>query len=568
MSNRYKRKNLNDEQLVEIVNNNDESELSDFEFSEDSDNEGINTNNISENEDEADSSDEEVETEMQHGTWTNIGKERPRFPFTGKPGLNVEIEDNNNPLEFFELFITPEIAELISRETNRYAQQFIEKNPELKEKSRVHHWSATNKDEIMKLLAFFLLQGLHQKPDNKSYFSRRKILETPIFFELFTERRFHLLLKFLHFVDNEAYDEATSGSKRLYKLKPILDHLNKKFQTVYTPECYVSVDESLMMWKGRLGWKVFIPSKRARFGIKSFELCEAESGYVWNFIIYIGKETIFDESLKDESYGSKVVLELMAPILNQGYCVTMDNWFSSPDLYEKLCKTQTDAMGTLRQNRKGVPSEIKKSKLKKGGHVSVYKDKLMIMKWKDKKDICLISTTHDDKMIEKEIRGQKVKKPKIVLDYNKKMGGVDLSDAYLVSYRSSRKRLKKYYQKHFRHMVDICCLNSYLLYVKSGGTISRMEFQLRLIENLILKYHKTVVTPSGRPSKSAPPTRINAPHYPSFIPPTEKKQNPCRRCVVCYKNGERRETRYTCTDCNVALCAAPCFQRYHTCKDY
>jgi hypothetical protein len=31
----------------------------------------------------------------------------------------------------------------------------------------------------MKLLALFLLRGLHQKPDGKSYFSQRKILETP-----------------------------------------------------------------------------------------------------------------------------------------------------------------------------------------------------------------------------------------------------------------------------------------------------------------------------------------------------------------------------------------------------
>jgi hypothetical protein len=38
----------------------------------------------------------------------------------------------------------------------------------------------------------------------KSYFSRRKILETPIFLELFRERSFHLLLKFLRFVDKES----------------------------------------------------------------------------------------------------------------------------------------------------------------------------------------------------------------------------------------------------------------------------------------------------------------------------------------------------------------------------
>jgi hypothetical protein len=92
----------------------------------------------------------------------------------------------------------------------------------------------------------------------------------------------------------------------------------------------VSVDESLMMWKGHLLWKVHIPSKCARFGIKSFELCEAISGYIWNFIVYTGQDTVFDESLKNEPYGSKVVLQLMAPLLNQGYCVIQDNWFSSP----------------------------------------------------------------------------------------------------------------------------------------------------------------------------------------------------------------------------------------------
>jgi hypothetical protein len=109
-------------------------------------------------------------------------------------------------------------------------------------------------------------------------------------------------------------------------------------------------------------------------------LCEAKSGYVWNFIIYVGWDTTFDDSLRNEPYGLKVVLELMAPLLNQGYRVTMDNWFSSPDLYSKLCSRQTGTMGTLRHNRKGVPDELKKAKLKKGENVAVYKDKLMVLK--------------------------------------------------------------------------------------------------------------------------------------------------------------------------------------------
>jgi hypothetical protein len=65
---------------------------------------------------------------------------RPRFPFTGKPGINVDLEDPSNPLEYFELFCTPDIAEVIARETNRSAQKFLENMPNLKLKSRTHGW--------------------------------------------------------------------------------------------------------------------------------------------------------------------------------------------------------------------------------------------------------------------------------------------------------------------------------------------------------------------------------------------------------------------------------------------
>jgi hypothetical protein len=34
---------------------------------------------------------------------------------------------------------------------------------------------------------------------------------------------------------------------------------------------------------------------------------------------------IFDDSLKNEPYGSKVVLQIMAFLLNQGYRIIMDN---------------------------------------------------------------------------------------------------------------------------------------------------------------------------------------------------------------------------------------------------
>ena len=66
------------------------------------------------------------------------------------------------------------------------------------------------------------------------------------------------------------------------------------FQCTYVPERDVSVDESLMAYKGRLSWIQFIASRRARFGIKFYMLCESSTGYIWNAVIYTGKGTKFN----------------------------------------------------------------------------------------------------------------------------------------------------------------------------------------------------------------------------------------------------------------------------------
>ena len=66
------------------------------------------------------------------------------------------------------------------------------------------------------------------------------------------------------------------------------------FQRTYVPERDVSVDESLMAYKGRLSWIQLIASKRARFGIKFDMLCESSTGYIWNSVICTGKGTKFN----------------------------------------------------------------------------------------------------------------------------------------------------------------------------------------------------------------------------------------------------------------------------------
>ena len=63
---------------------------------------------------------------------------------------------------------------------------------------------------------------------------------------------------------------------------------------------------------------------------------------------------MFNEYLNDEAYGSKVVLELMSPLLNQEYMITMDNWFSNPDLFENFTKIELTLLEPcVRTNKAG-----------------------------------------------------------------------------------------------------------------------------------------------------------------------------------------------------------------------
>ena len=58
----------------------------------------------------------------------------------------------------------------------------------------------------------------------------------------------------------------------------------------------------------------------------------------------------------------------------------------------------------------------------------------MTLLWKDKKDVALLSTIHNPAMQDAETRHGTVKKPKVVCEYNRTMGGVDKVDQQLADY--------------------------------------------------------------------------------------------------------------------------------------
>ena len=122
--------------------------------------------------------------------------------------------------------------------------------------------------------------------------------------------RFQLILRFLHFADNN-----TARSGRLRKILPIVEHLDNTMNTIYISGKDLSIDESMMLWRGRLVLRQYIKNKRHKYRIKLYELCESD-GVVMKVRVYSG-ESVVDPNLLGQT--GAVVLDLMEQFLGQGY---------------------------------------------------------------------------------------------------------------------------------------------------------------------------------------------------------------------------------------------------------
>lgn len=291
----------------------------------------------------------------------NLPPAPARFPFQQpQVGATIDTSTFTQEKQYFELFFDDNLIHTITEETNRYAQQCIE-SQHLKPKSRSKRWVPTNDNEMKIFLLLHVLQGIIQKPDVSMFWSKKTCLETPFFRNVMSYDRFQMIRKYLHFVNNEEVDLETHPNAKLHKIWPIFQFLNAKFCSLYIPDRDVTVDESLMLYKGRLGWIQYMPLKRSRFGIKTFMLCESKTGYIFSSIIYTGKGTKLDSEYAHLGMSGQVVMSLMKPLLGKGYCLVTDNYYTSPLLADELVQQySTDIYGTVRAIRKDLPLDFKK----------------------------------------------------------------------------------------------------------------------------------------------------------------------------------------------------------------
>ncbi|KAK3743361.1 hypothetical protein RRG08_061297 [Elysia crispata] len=253
----------------------------------------------------------------------------------------------------------------IVRETNKYASDVLD-SPEIRAWVQNHRHSRYRKwpengisiDHLKKFLGLPINMGLNPKNRLNDFWTIRKSQFQPYFGSLMPMNIFELMGRMLHINDKQS--EVERGQPGFDPW--VLDAVNNNSKEYYIPSENIYVDESMIGMKNRVANIQFMPNKRhARFGIKKFELGNS-NGFILHITLYAGKN--FD--VRHEENLTFAVVQLLlqeARLLQKGYHVFTDNFYTKPKLAMYLHSEKTKLTGIIRVKSKDFPADLAKMKL-------------------------------------------------------------------------------------------------------------------------------------------------------------------------------------------------------------
>jgi hypothetical protein len=111
--------------------------------------------------------------------------------------------------------------------------------------------------------------------------------------------------------------------------------LNNIYSKYYAPTEHLTVDKVMVLYKGKVNFKQYIPKKHKRFGLKIYKLCDM-SGCMYDMDVYLGMNRT--SSTADMTATHATVRHFTRKVEGHGHKLYTDNLFSSPDLFDDLTK--------------------------------------------------------------------------------------------------------------------------------------------------------------------------------------------------------------------------------------
>lgn len=518
----------------------------------------------------SDSEEENVREDEDEYDWEATGKVPKLFAnsnYNQPFGPKRIIDNYRSPIDYFTLFFSNFLMGLIIEQTELYASQ---KNQTI----------SLDLPELKAFLGLLVYMGFHSLPSIRLYWSTDENFHCDRIARVMSLKRFLKLLRLLHLADNSNMPKRSDPNyDKLYKVRPLLNILSKEFPKHFSPSRYISIDESMVAFKGRSSMKQYMPLKPIKRGFKIWLMCCAVTGYIVAFDVYIGKD---EKRPAEMNLGEYVVYKLSAALEGFYYCLFFDNFFTSILLLKRLLAKKLFGCGTIRQNRKYFPEAMKKVKLDAGEFTSVQADDFSISQWRDrgKKPVSVASTMHNSDETTKVRRTTKTGEkqelacPKSIADYNAYMGGVDRLDQLLAAYSVAQKS-RRWWLKIFYYFLDCSIVNGYIIYKetmksKNLKPASQLTFRSNLVNELIGTFcskkrtgyypYKGFARKNDNPRKKTKvENTVRLSDVGVHIP---KKIQKRRRCAYCSTKTKEKRSDLLCEKCNVALCK-DCFAKFH-----
>lgn len=503
---------------------------------------------------------------------------QPECDFTFSPQTNEILM----PIQYFLRYIPEQLFDVIAEMTNIYALQQGKTS-----------FKPTHANEIKIFIALHIIMSCLKFPRIRMYWDVD--FNMSLFRDNMARNRFFLLRNNLHIVNN--LEKPNDCKDKLFKVRPLLDSIRKRCHELEV-EKDLSIDEQMVPFRGQFSIKQYVKGKPNPWGIKIFVLC-GRSGLMYDFIVYQGSTTEFDEFLLNKfGLGATSVLHLSQRIPEQRH-LYFDNYFTTYNLLEILKYKKINAAGTIRVNRFNKPPLITDQQAKKkprGFSEEIVSEgsEIILCKWSDNRSVVLASNfigKGEEDEVKRWNKTNKqyvhVKRPQVVKMYNRSMGGVDKLDHLIALYRIYV-RSRKWTLRMFFHGVDLAIVNSWLEYRQhytdenkenpKEKALDLLHFRLQLAYSL-MKMNIPVIRKRGRPSDASPSSSITSTptHYCSerkrlfmevrhdrldHMPNYDSKKEATR----CKFEKCTKKTHVFCDKCNLHLCFLKernCFLSFH-----
>ncbi|KRZ47793.1 PiggyBac transposable element-derived protein 4 [Trichinella nativa] len=458
------------------------------------------------------------------------------------------------PGDAIKLLITPAMVNVIVQNTNKKAEkvrrEWNEKNPDAPKM-----WKPTDEEEIYAFIGLLLISGVFQSSDESVSDLWSLNNGRPIFRSVMTENRFKELLRFCRFDDNSTR-AARIKCDKLAAFRDMWTMFQTNFKKMYKPSAFLTVDEQLVSTRARSSLKQYMPCKPGKYGIKIFWCCDAETSYPLAGDIYAGKQP----GQTGRMNVVDLVKRLVRPWCGKGRNITMDNFFTSIPLAEDLLAKKTTIVGTLRRNKKEVPSELTEARGREvGSSLFCFDRQLTLVSYipKRKKCVLLLSTMHHDDAVNEDQEG----KPDIVLFYNETKSGVDTLDQ-LVRVYTCKRRTRRWPMVLWFSTLDCAGLAAYVIWTCKNPDWNARKSQRRRL--FLMECGKNLVDivlqkRAASPPQSLPYTVRKAIEQIGTATSTERSEaskeekHIYRRCVFCGRKRDKK-VKSTCISCRKPCC--------------